>query len=813
QGQLYHPLAHLVTLLPGYWEGHALDWNTAARLLALGSTHWVLFRFLRRLRFGTGPAFLLSVSTVYNLRALDMFRYGAAFEAWTGHLLLCCALGFLCLGASRPRGPLWVVAASYWLAVSGQPQMAYYGFLGAAAFALLCPFWLAALGVHPEPSWPSLRRYWLEACAWTLAGVLLAAPFWLPFAVEFLPRNAGRVAQSYEWSLGWVESPSRVGELWRNRPLRVFDSLVRPLRAEVSGNFGGSPLFLFAVSLPAARFVVRRIPRVLWVAWAMAGVVLLFAMGGATPVYRWAWETIPFLKNTRGPGRATLVLPVLFLTIGGWLLRPNSARSALRHPGGCAVACALGLLLVRGLLPSSPPDPFSPLAIRRPPVGVEPLLLVLAVGGLLALLVYLRRRSRTALAGTCAAFLVYLGLLLAYGTWIVPRAPSRTWAQLAAAHARDPRAFVTAGYGLYTHEAKEQYERAFLEPYLARVVTRGVAVASPAEAFAKMHKELRPDLAYVTSSEPLPAPRPGPRRAAPPEVRTAFATVNRLVFAVRSPVPGYLLTGLLAFPNWEARVDGRLARTVKANGHQLAVPVPAGESRVELSYRSPASLAGVLLGVAVFLGLGVYACASLRRVGRWPWLLFCALLGAACVPVVVRLQTGRDLGSRVEWTPARGPLASLAYGKRLRASSVLPAEQTHLVCPSLAVDGAVGFFGATTGAEPAPYFELDLGAPKAVRRVRGHEALANPFLEVRIFAPLESSGGEARGLPLLNRRPLRLSGSLDGRRYFELGTISQVPRPEGWELRLPRPVRLRYLRVVAGAPCRLAFRELQVFSD
>ncbi|RMG15201.1 MAG: hypothetical protein D6731_08835, partial [Planctomycetota bacterium] len=33
QGQLYHPLAHLVTLLPGYWEGHALDWNTAARLL------------------------------------------------------------------------------------------------------------------------------------------------------------------------------------------------------------------------------------------------------------------------------------------------------------------------------------------------------------------------------------------------------------------------------------------------------------------------------------------------------------------------------------------------------------------------------------------------------------------------------------------------------------------------------------------------------------------------------------------------------------------------------------------------------------
>ncbi len=38
-GQLHHPRAHLAALGPGYWDGHALSWNTFWRLLSLGAAH------------------------------------------------------------------------------------------------------------------------------------------------------------------------------------------------------------------------------------------------------------------------------------------------------------------------------------------------------------------------------------------------------------------------------------------------------------------------------------------------------------------------------------------------------------------------------------------------------------------------------------------------------------------------------------------------------------------------------------------------------------------------------------------------------
>src|SRR4030066_59057 len=67
-GQIYHPISHIASLLPGYWNGKALEWNTFLRLLSLGLTHLALFAFLRRLRLNMLFSFLLSLITVYNLR-------------------------------------------------------------------------------------------------------------------------------------------------------------------------------------------------------------------------------------------------------------------------------------------------------------------------------------------------------------------------------------------------------------------------------------------------------------------------------------------------------------------------------------------------------------------------------------------------------------------------------------------------------------------------------------------------------------------------------------------------------------------------
>ena len=47
-GQIFHPISHLSSILPGYWEGKALEWNTLFRLLSLGVAHLSLFLLIRR---------------------------------------------------------------------------------------------------------------------------------------------------------------------------------------------------------------------------------------------------------------------------------------------------------------------------------------------------------------------------------------------------------------------------------------------------------------------------------------------------------------------------------------------------------------------------------------------------------------------------------------------------------------------------------------------------------------------------------------------------------------------------------------------
>ena len=83
-GQMYHPISHLAALMPGYWHGKALEWNTLLRLISLGIAHLFLYKFLCRIRLNIVFAFLISTVTVYNLRMLDLFRYGASLESWTG---------------------------------------------------------------------------------------------------------------------------------------------------------------------------------------------------------------------------------------------------------------------------------------------------------------------------------------------------------------------------------------------------------------------------------------------------------------------------------------------------------------------------------------------------------------------------------------------------------------------------------------------------------------------------------------------------------------------------------------------------------
>ncbi|MCP4378929.1 MAG: hypothetical protein GY794_22475, partial [bacterium] len=235
-GQLYHPLPYLAALSPGYWTGLALDWNTFWRLVSLGISHLLVFVFLVRLCLKPYLAFAISLITVYNLRMLDLFRYGASFEAYTAMLILCVSLAWTVLQPRRLTGPAGIVAATYLLLVSGHPQMAYYGLITALMMWLAAPYLVRALVPAAQRPEVSIPGFYLTTGACLLGGSALASIYILPFAAEFLAENAERVGQTYAWSTAHSES-------WYGSLSNFF----WPFWSDVHAGFGGSVLPLFGL--------------------------------------------------------------------------------------------------------------------------------------------------------------------------------------------------------------------------------------------------------------------------------------------------------------------------------------------------------------------------------------------------------------------------------------------------------------------------------------------------------------------------------------------------------------------------------------
>jgi hypothetical protein len=371
-GQLYHPLSHLAAALPGYWSGLALEWNTALRLLSLGLTQLALLAFLRHLGFARALAFGVSFVTVYNLRLLDLFRYGAALEGYTAMLLLCTSLAWHIARPTPRLGPAAIALATALLIVSGHPQVSFYGLLAAGIVWCFAPSLVRA--VAPELATDSHRAR-LGAAAAVAVGFAIATVFWLPLAVEFLAENAARVGQTYRWSTSLQDDA-----------LGLARGFALPLRGDVHGAFAGSVLTLVALLVPF--FAGRSMPRPLWALFAASWVVMLYALGDATPVHRWVWTLLPGQSSIRVPGRATQLLPVFFFWILAWRFRPSQPPIAFRgrnlHAAVWPVlAAVLVSLVLAAALWSQPASPFAPVRIREVPDAVS--WLVLGSGALAAL--------------------------------------------------------------------------------------------------------------------------------------------------------------------------------------------------------------------------------------------------------------------------------------------------------------------------------------------------------------------------------------------------------------------------------------------
>jgi hypothetical protein len=139
----------------------------------------------------------------------------------------------------------------------------------------------------------------------------------------------------------------------------------------------------------------------------------------------------------------------------------------------------------------------------------------------------------------------------------------------------------------------------------AYLASRSVVQADPLSA-----SDIRPDTAFLDEPLELPSGEPG-------TVETMIDKPGRFVLHSRTPAKRLLVITESFHPGWQASIDGQPAPIMRANRDFMAVPVEAGEHRLELQFR-PASLRHGAMLSSLGLGLIVGALGLAYAAGRRP---------------------------------------------------------------------------------------------------------------------------------------------------------------------------------------------------
>ncbi len=849
QGQIFHPLAHLASWMPGYWSGNALDGNTLMRLFSLAGAHLTLFLFLRRLGLAGIIAFVTSTVTVYNLRMLDLFRYGASLESWTGFLFLCSAIGGYGLKPGKWEGPLLIIASTFYLICSGHPQMMYYALLGAGMFTLVTPHFLAEMLPDREMNARLAVKFWARAGLWIGLGILLSSAYIFPFYFEFVKTNAGRVGRTYEWA-----------DMYRDTFTGTLNNFFHPLRSEIHGAFGGSSLYLPAVLTPLVLLFRVKIPRVIWGIMGLVLLVFLHIQGVRTPVHYLVWEHLPFASSFRIAGRVSLILPVFLMLMLAWMTRKDKTEAFPVRVAGRELwiiprmmPIIAALVLTAGYACISPfmiesPKTFIPIKIREVPFWVEPTMLGMGMAALVALTLHgyvgwkletgkletgnWKLENRKLETGNWKLVAdLFLGLTvciqmagtLHYGTWVEEKREKPTFEQMLEAKRENLSHYPDLpGYGMGNAVVTRQATRAYLEPFLGKIYIRHLIARNNDEAYTLMTQDRQADQVVVEGYMPdadnsPPLTEMGDKR--PDRVKLTFSSFNRLVFEAQASRPSFFGFSPPHTGAWQAAVNGQPARIYRANGGSHAVRMPAGVTRVEFRYESRATFLGMLVsGVTLVIIACLMGCRCVReKPGFFPngpipepqekagFLFFpkkrlATLILTAALALSVggfslwhrSLYNGENIGSTYSWTSDESPpVSNMAYSKRTKLSSnAYGPGHSYIHAGGRGVDGdrrpESGFM---TRLQKRPWWIVDLHSPKQIGLIKLYES--------------------RRG-PTYNRRPLTVSLS-NNQRDWETKTFSkQNESPLG--LVFEKPVTARYVLIQASGNCRLSFDEVEIYE-
>ena len=787
-GQMYHPISHVSAIMPGYWQGYALEWNTFFRLLSLGLVHLGLFVLLLRLGLTGIPAFLISFITVYNLRMLDLFRYGASLENYTGYLFLCLAMAFYYLKPSRFVGPMAIVVATYLLVCGGHPQMMYLGLLGAGLVGLVIPFALDSIRGQEKREWGHTFKYYGSTILCVLGGVLLAAIYIVPFYFDFLKANTERGAQDYLWSTSYACSTGG-----------LLNNFFAPLQSEVQAAFGSSPIILLVVLVPLLYLFRVKIQSAIIGIWGVLVLIFLCGMGAETPVHYYFWKFFPMAKNFRIPGRMTMLFPFLFLLVLAWLFRTvkkNSDSGTRRRFSALQISIAVAAVLfvvyhsvLKTLLPKA--KPFAPEFIAPLPPWLNTVIFWLGLLTLLLLLVFVLKKIPTkwqkVLGGVLVLVVVaQVTLEFRHGTWIIgkPKEPTLTMMNNWKKHSL--RFVGDSGFGLETEGVSKHKQYSILETDIGMFYRDYYHVADQKSVYYFMGRENMSGKLLVERDPNGIQAAKSYSEAKNDGVHLEVSTFNRLLFSVSANAPGYFALSYPFSSYWRAWVDGTVVPIYRANGYRQAVFLEPGAHRVEFRYWSSAFLAGLWISGVVFLLLGGYFGIFVLT-GKARLIM---ILVALLVPILLlgtwygNLYKGKNLQTDYTWTTADFPPArNLAYAKR-----TLMENAGYYDYSGYAVDGRIGRPASSLPGVKSQW-QVDLGDVKELDKIIIHDTIKKTK---RIL-------------------PLEIQGSLNGKTFIPLFTIAK----RGAEMPLSIPMEgtiTRFVRFVPSQKGSYALSEVQMIA-
>lgn len=538
----------------------------------------------------------------------------------------------------RTAGPALIVAVAV---LAGSPF---------AVFAVVVVGLAAEVVAREDERW----RRSAELLAAAAVGAVAAMVQLLP-AIVLYPHTLRAIPKPYEASLGHYSfHPLRAVELVAPH---FFGNAAGARRHEFWGGGlvdGGTGLvespYVGVTVVVILVLLLRGRSTLLAAAAALALVVALGRFGG---VHEALATVVPPLAQLRFPEKYLLLIPPL-LAAGAITMEPDLRTSRWRIGVGLAIASAalisalVGLSGAEAWLPSTAGDELGPAEIDAAVVGMRRALVSSAVLSLGVVLIVAGRISAT-LKGPLLVLLVAADLGTS-GVRTLPTIPASSivdepplatalkrdgcarllhhaLGELTPGPAIDPDAGFTAvaWEGLHPRAGNLHGIRYSLDPPVDQMETAGSGSLSMRLASSPdldptllgllgvshiLHRAVRPPCP-VEWTRPVGVAhlsRLGGAHelffAIGGEIKGPVEIVDRpaeLAWTVRLRDAGRLLTTISAAPGWAAAIDGDPAVVEETPWGTIAVPAPAGEHVVELSYRTPGLGVGLVVSAVMWL--------------------------------------------------------------------------------------------------------------------------------------------------------------------------------------------------------------------